>query len=197
MVRLDIRDDRQHRRKAQERAVILVGLDDDDVALADDGIRAEDRHFASDDDGRIETALGYDEPRHGRRSRLAVRAGDADAELHPHELAQHHRARNDRNAQMLGLLRFGILPRLNRGRVDDHVGVAHIVGLMTLVDGRAERFEPFCDFRTLQIRSGHMVAPVEEHLGDRTHADSADAHHVDAADATQRWLPSAFGHENG
>ena len=91
---VDRRHDRDGRRQLQERAVRLVGLGDQELALAEPGVRAEARHPSAHDDRRIVVALGEHGADHRGGRRLAVGAGDRDAVLEAHQLGQHLGAGN-------------------------------------------------------------------------------------------------------
>ena len=89
MLGIDVGDDGDVGRQLQEGAVGLVGLDHHPVAGAEPRIGAIGVDDAAVDHGRIEAA-GIEQRRdqRGRRG-LAVRAGDGDAALQPHQLGQH------------------------------------------------------------------------------------------------------------
>ena len=71
----------------------------------------------------------------GRR-RLAMRAGDGDALLEPHQFGEHFGAAYDRQALFARGDEFRIVA-LDRGRDDDHCGVAEMAGIMADKDRRA------------------------------------------------------------
>ena len=91
---VDRGDHGDRRRELEERAVGLVGLGHQVLALPEPRVGAEARHAPADDDGRVEAALGEHGADHRRGRRLAVRAGDRDAVLEPHQLGQHLGARD-------------------------------------------------------------------------------------------------------
>ena len=98
MLGIDVGDDGDVGGQLQERAVALVGLDHHPVAVAEPRVGAVGVDDAAVDDGRIE-AGGVEQGRdQRRRRRLAVRAGDGDALLEPHQLGEHLGAPNDGNA---------------------------------------------------------------------------------------------------
>src|ERR1700723_521942 len=51
-------------------------------------------------------------------------------------------------------------------------------GSVSLENGRAQRSKPLGDRRMLPIRAGNLVAKIQQHLGDPTHADAANAHEM-------------------
>ena len=78
-----------------------------------------DEQAPADDERRIEAAFGEHRRDQARRRRLAVRAGDGDALLQPHQLGEHQRARHDRDAALARREHFGIVgrpPRSTRRR---------------------------------------------------------------------------------
>ena len=127
MLGVDVGDDRDVGGQLQEGAVGLVGLDHHPVARAEARIGAVGVDDAAVDHGRIEAA-GIEQRRdqRGRRG-LAVRAGDRDAALEPHQLGQHLGAAHDRQALRARRGQFRIVA-LDRGRDDDDLGVAEILG---------------------------------------------------------------------
>src|SRR6266436_1747858 len=126
---VDRRDDRDRRRQLQERPVGLVGLGDEELALAQSRVRAEARHSPPHDDRRIEAALGQNGADHRRRGRLAVRARHRDAVLEAHQLGEHLRARDRRDLALARGLDLDVVPRDRRG-IDDDVRALDVRGLV-------------------------------------------------------------------
>ena len=89
MVGVDVGDDGDHRRKAQESAVALVGFHHHPFAGAQPRIGAVSVDDAAVDDGGIEPASIQQRRDHRRGRRLAVGAGHRDAGFQPHDLGQH------------------------------------------------------------------------------------------------------------
>src|SRR5262245_13054521 len=172
---VDVRDDGQRRLEAQERAVGLVRLGHHQVALAEPRVRVERSDAAPHDDRGIEAAPLEDRGDHGRRRRLAVRARDRDAELQAHQLGEHLRARDDRHLQAARLEDLDVVGG-DGGRGHDDVRSRDASGLVTEVDARAETAQALHRVVLGEIGAGHLVAEVEEHLGDPAHAAAADPH---------------------
>ena len=107
-----------------------------------------------------------------------MRAGDRDAVLHAHQLAEHLGARDHRNLARARGLDLGVVA-LDRARHDDDVGLAEVVGAVALLDRAADRREVARDLGVVHVRARHAVAHVGEHLGDAAHAHAADADEVD------------------
>src|SRR5437667_165332 len=175
---VDRRDHGDGRREGEERAVRLVGLGDEEVALTEPGVASEARPAAADDDRRIVAALGEDCPDHRRRRRLSVRAGNGNAVLESHQLGQHLCAPNGRDGAMASGLDLHVVGG-HGGRIDDDVGALHVAGLVPREHLDAQPLEALDRLVALQIRAGHAVAQVGPDLGDARHPDAADADEVD------------------
>ena len=119
MLGIDVGDDRDRPVEAEEAAVAFVGLDHHPVALAEPRVRSVAIDDAAVDDGRIEPAGVEHRSDHRRRRRLAVRPGDRDRLLHAHQLGEHFRALDDRQAPLDRGLDFRIAAADRRGDHDD------------------------------------------------------------------------------
>src|SRR3546814_3738440 len=64
-----------------------------------------------------------------------------------------------------------------------HVGAGNIAVLMTDENLRTEALQPIGTGGFLEVRARHLVAEIEQHLGDAAHADPADTHEVNATNA--------------
>src|SRR6266850_1555717 len=178
MLGVDGRDDRDRRRQLQERAVGLVGLGDQVLALAEPRVRPEARHPAPHHDRGIEAALGQHGADHRGGRRLAVGPGDRDPVLEPHQLGQHLGARDRRDLVLARRLDLDVVPRDGR-RVDDDVGAFDARRPMPDEDLRAELGEPLDGVVALLVGAGHPVAEVQQDLGDPGHAAAADPDEMD------------------
>ena len=124
---------------------------------------------------------GVEQRRHQRRRRrLAVGAGDGDALLQPHQLGEHFGPPHHRNAPRPRRRQLGIVA-LDRGRDDDHRRLAEMRGVMADEDGRAVLAQPLDVGVVAGVRALHLVAEIDQHLGDAGHADAADADEMDGA----------------
>ena len=109
MLGIDVGDDRDRAVEPQEAAVALVGLDHHPVGAAEPGVRAVGVDDAAVDHGRVDPA-GIEHRRdHRGGGGLAVRAGDRDGRLEPHQLGQHLGAAHDRDAPLIGRGDLGIV----------------------------------------------------------------------------------------
>jgi hypothetical protein len=180
MLGVDVGDDGDVGRQLEEGAVALVGLDHHPLAFAHAGVGAVGVDDAAVDDGRVEPACVEQRRHHRGRRGLAVRAADGDRVAEAHQLGQHLGAAHDRQKLLARRLQFGI-GLLDRGRDDDHLGVAEVLGLWP-----TKHSMPLSRRRwTLAPRPGRSPAPVAEivqHLGDAAHADAADADEMHEAD---------------
>ena len=80
---------------------------------------------------------------------------------------------------------------LDRGRADDHRGIAEIVGRMADRDRDPGLAQLLDDIAFGDVRALHLVAEVVHHFGDARHADAADADEVDRADVGAQRLHHA------
>ena len=108
-------------------------------------------------------------------------AGYGDRILEPHQLGQHFRPADDRNAPLVGGFDLWV-PALDRGRDDDHCGIAQIFGLVADHHLDALLAQPLDDIAFGDIGALHLIAEDVHHLGDAGHANAADADEVDRAD---------------
>ena len=180
MLGIDRGHHRQRRLQLQERAIRLVGLGHEIVALAEPGVGAEVRHASAHHDRRVVAALGQHGADHRRRRGLAVGAGHRDAVLEPHELGQHLGPRDRRDPVLAGGLDLDVVAR-HRGGKDDHVRAFHVARVVADEDLGPHLLQALHRVGPLLIRAGHRVAEVQQDLGDARHADAADAHEMDVA----------------
>ena len=163
------------------RGVVLVALDHEVGALAQQPALTERDRHAADEQARIATRLAQDvRDQRGRRG-LAVGAAHHDAVATGQQLlAQHRRERGQRQA---ALARRGDLDVVARVGVAHH----HQVGLPVEV-GRGEPLEhrdlqrrELVAHRRVQrgVRATDVVARRTEQACDRTHAGAADSDEVD------------------
>jgi hypothetical protein len=82
------REDGNLRLKAQKRAIVFVGLDQKDVAVARSRIRPQFRDHAADNKGGIKAGCRQHRRQHRRRGRLAVSPRNGDTSPAGHELPE-------------------------------------------------------------------------------------------------------------
>ena len=121
MLGIDVGDDGDDGRQAQEGAVRFVGLDHHPVAAAQPGVGAVGVDDAAVDDRGIEPAGIEHGGDHRGRRRLAVGAADRDRPFQAHQLAQHLGAAHHRQQARAGGQHLGIV-LLDRARHDHDLG---------------------------------------------------------------------------
>jgi hypothetical protein len=185
VLEVDVVDHRHDGTQLQERAVELVGLGDEELPLAEAGVRPHRADPSADDDRRIEARRLEDGPRHRGRRRLAVRPGDGDAGLHPHDLGEHLGSLDDRDPGGARGDELGV-PLGDGGGVDDDVGAGDLLGPVPRREDRdAQRPEPAGLLAVVEVGAGDRQADAREDLGEAGHADPPDPDEVDAADAEE------------
>ena len=183
VVGLDARHDRGLGTESQERAVALVGFDDEPLAAAVRRVGADLVDLAADHEAGLPArarrmSASIDdvvvlpcEPATAIVRRVAASAASAaercstgDTEL----------ARRDQLDVSLG----------DRGRVHDRVGVGrHVLGAVADDDAHAGRLEAREHDRVLDVGAAHLVAHAHEQQRDRAHADATHTDDVQAARA--------------
>ena len=68
----------------------------------------------------------------------------------------------------------------NRGTGDDDLGASDVFGAVSFEDCGAESGQALRHRGILQVGAGNFVAEIEQHLGNATHADAADAYEMNA-----------------
>ncbi len=146
MVHLDVRHDRRRGVIVQEVVAELVGLDHEGTPIARTDRCAPCRDEGPDLDGRVEPGGGEEMSEQRGRRRLAVRAGDPDADpvRLRHQLAEHRLPGADRDppglrGSQLGVVGDGMQRRGDRDPV--HTGemgriVAHLPRNPRRLEGR-------------------------------------------------------------
>jgi hypothetical protein len=160
MLGVDRRDHGDRRRELEEGAVGLVGLGHEELALPEPRVGAEGADASPDDDRRVVAAFREHGADHGRRRRLAVRAGHGDGVLEPHQLGQHLRPGDGRNLALPGRLHFGVVAADGR-RVHDDVRALDVVGGVPDENFCAELLEPFDRLAATGVRAADAIAEVQ------------------------------------
>ncbi len=186
MLGIDVGHDRDVGRQLQERAVRFIGFDHHPVAGAEPCVRTVGVDDAAVDHGRVKAAR-IDERRNQRGGRrLAVRAGDRDAALEPHQLGQHLSAAHHRQALRPRRDELWIVA-LDGSRHHHHFGIAERGGRMADRNFSAFIAQPPDICGIGGIRPLHRIAEVDEHLGDAAHPDAADTDEVDRPDVARQF----------
>ena len=182
MLAVDVRDHGDRGRELQERTIALVRLDDDVLPASEARVAAERAEPAADDRSGIQPCAFEQERNHRRRRRLAVGAGDGNADPQTHQLREHLRARNHRDVARARFDDFGILGGNRRGH-DDDIRVADVAAVMAGHDADAERRQPIGDVRSTSVGSADLVSEVHEQLSDATHPDATHPDEMHASRA--------------
>ncbi len=181
VIGVDVGHHRQHRHQVEEGGVRLVGLDHDELALAQRRVGASRVELAADHEGRVDSGFGQHAGDQRGGGGLAVSAGDGDAAAQPHQLGQHHGARHDRHMARARGQHLGVVA-LYGGGGDDRVGAGDMRGLMTDMDADAQFGQPARHGAVGLIGAGDGVAEVVQDLGDAAHAGTTDADEMDVLD---------------
>ena len=121
----------------------------------------------------------------GRRG-LAVRAADGDRRFRPHQLGQHLRAADDRQAARPRLDQLRIVALDRRGDDDDR-RVAEILRVVADRDLDAAVAKPLHIVAVGDVGAAHAIVLVGQHLGDAAHADPADPDEMDRTDVARQF----------
>jgi len=185
MLGVDIGDDRDVGRQLQERAIALVGFHHHPVAGAKPRVGAIGVDDAAVDHGGIEPAGVEQRRNHRGRGGLAVRAGNGDAALQPHQFGQHLGAAHHGNAPLTRRHQFRIIA-LDRSGDHDDLGAIDVLRLVADRDLCALLAQAVEIVIVGGVRALHGIAEIDQHLGDAAHADPADPDEVDGSDLARQ-----------
>ena len=138
VVRLQVRHHREVRRILEKRSVILVRLNDNLVAVARRGVRAQVAHFAADKVGRRVARSHQHGGDEAGRGCLAMAAGHADRGAPLHQLRDELGALEQRDASTSCFCELWVV-LLCRGRRNHELRIRHMLGTVPLEDGDAHR----------------------------------------------------------
>ena len=167
--------------QVQEAAVALVGLGDQVVAAAEPRVA---RRRASS--WPPMTKVGSRPPSASTLASsdvvvvLPCVPATAIAAAEAHQLAEHLRARHDRDAPRARFDQFRVVASDRAGHDDARRRRATFAAAWPRCTLRAERREPARRRVVGVVRARHLVAERAQHLGDAAHADAADADEVHA-----------------
>ena len=174
VVRLDVRDQHGFRGQLDERAVALVGLDDEKVATAVPHRTGADLvELAADDERRVQSGLDEHEREHRRGRRLPVSASHGHAALRRDDRREDLCAPQHGDAALSGRDDLGVRGR-DRRRHRDHVDVTHVRGIVTDAHVDAEGTQPVEEGGALQVAPGHTMSHCRENRRDRAHSRATD-----------------------
>ena len=178
---INVGHNRKNRRELQERSVAFIGLSNQILRATKPRIRSHGIDAPAHNDCRIKPARRQHRRYHGRGRRFAMHAGDGDAILQPHQFRQHFCALDHGNVQPPRFVDFRI-SRADCRAGDDNVGPGDVLRALTFKYDCTQAGQPIRHRRAFQIRAGNLVAKIQQHLGNPTHADAADAHKMHALD---------------
>ena len=115
-----------------------------------------------------------------------MRAGDRDALLQPHQLGEHLGAAHHGDAPCARRDHFDVLALDRRGDDDDR-DAFDVGGVLPVVDGHALAAQPLHIRGLGDVGALHLVAEVDQKLGDAAHADAADADEVDRTEIERQF----------
>ena len=185
VVELDVGHHRHVAGELEERAVRLVGLGHDPVALAPARIGPAGAHLAAHDEGRVASGLEQHVGDHGRGGGLAVGAGHRDRALEPRELAQQVAAVAHRGAGGPGRGELGVVIGDRGGH--NHLGpLGHIRRVVSQAGLDAGLAQQLAIGRVGTVRARHLRAERVRHEREAAHSRAADAHEVQPASGQRR-----------
>ncbi len=176
VIGFDVGDDRDRRVEGEERAIVLVGLDDDGVAPAPPEVAAPRLHAPADDAGRRAAGAGEGLGGHDGGGGLAVRPGDADDDEAVDRGAERLGAADHREAERRGARELGVRGG-DRARCDDGTRAVDVRAVVAAVHDDAERLEVGVAGGT-HVAAGDPEAAADEELGERAHPRAGDADEV-------------------
>jgi hypothetical protein len=136
VIRFDVADDGDGGIQLQERAVILIGLDDIQGFVPEPYVTLPNCDPPADESRGIPPRAHERSGDHGRRRGLAVRAGDANDGAIGNDLGQRLSPGDDRNPGTPRSFQFGMIGRNGRG-VDHGSGLLDMTGIVPFEDGGA------------------------------------------------------------
>ena len=175
MIRLDVQDHGDRRIEGKERVIILARLHDDRAALADTVTGMQQRKRAADHDGRVLLRRHHDVRTHGRRRRLAVRAGNAQCvRVAAHQCAPRLRPLKDRDAAAVRLVHLRVVV-VYGGRADHELNIIRDVGgTVTDVDRNTALTQRERIVALAHVRAADVQPGAVQHLRQRRHGHAAD-----------------------
>ncbi len=102
-----------------------------------------------------------------------MHAGNGHSILEAHQLGKHFGARNHRNVPGMCFSHFRIVGR-NRRADDNDLGTLYISRAMAFHDGGAHLRQALRHRGKLGVGAGHLVAKIQQHLGNAAHPDAPD-----------------------
>ncbi len=121
-----------------------------------------------------------------------MHASNGDAVLEAHEFGQHLRTLNDWHMQPPCFFDFRI-PSVNRRTGDNDISASEVLRSVAFKHRCAQTRKTVRHQRPLQIRTGNFIAEIQQHLGNPTHADSANSDKMDSLNFGKHKSSSGHG----
>ena len=180
VILLDVQDDRNGRREAQEGIGVLAALRNE-AALAADAERAADGgQVAADHDRRVHLRLDGHHGHHRGRGSLAVGTGEADdIVVVAHDVAPGLCALHDRDAELVCADDLGVFV-VNGGGAHDQGRALDVLRPVLIGDRGAERLKTRGDVGAQAVGAGDRHTLAQQKLCERVHGYAADADEVNS-----------------
>lgn len=182
MIRVNVGDDGDERIQLEEGVDIFARLADDDVAVTDVAVAAEEGQLAADDRGRVKARADQKLAEHGGGRGLAVSARDRDrAVVSAGDDTQHDRSLDGGDILLLSRDKLGIV-FFDSGGVDDQLRALDVLRLVSHEYGDAVAADTVERFAFVSVGACQLIALAVQDLRQWAHARAADADKVDAFD---------------
>jgi hypothetical protein len=178
---LDVENAGNLRLEIVKAAVVLAGLDDENVAVPAAGGAAQLQDVGPHDEIGIDSGLSQAVRQPAAGGALAVRAADRDPIEVPEQLAEELGVFIDGTAPLAGQLQFGIV-LADRRRDDDHFG-GRVQVLRTVTDANAsaQAVQAGRSFAGGLVGARHDGLLAEEEPGQAAHADAAGSDKMESS----------------
>ncbi|MNY00164.1 hypothetical protein D3C86_1326470 [compost metagenome] len=178
-------------RQAADGLVGLVGLGHEEGAMAGTGGAPDGGQVTADQHRGIEPRPEQDRGDHAGRGGLAVGPGDRDGAVAGHQVGEQLGAVANGKPLRPGVGELGV-GFTHRSRDHHHLGPRDVLGAMAHVDPDPQAREALGGRRRRLVRAADAAAPLVQDLGDRAHADAADADEV-MGGGNLHWGPHVVG----
>ena len=183
MVGFDVGHNRDHRLQMQERRIALIRFRNQITAMAETGMHARRFHQPAVDEGRVEPGFGVNTGHHRGGSGFAVSSGNRNPVAEAHQLRQHFRTADHRNARFVCGNDFRVICG-NRAGNDHNAGIAHVFRAMVEINSGAKLRQLLGHRIRRQVGAADLVTFISQHFGNTAHTGTADADKVNVPDAT-------------
>ena len=177
-------DNRHIGRQPVEGAVELIGLDDNEIGVGEDVVRAVVLRNASQEGVAVQMALVHDMSTHGAGSGLAVRTSHTESLMLACQRSQHLGTLLDVEAVVAEELQFLMFGRDSRG-IDDQTrlrlaaGSGNGIDILFVMDEHTLRLQLTRQRAGSLVVASHDKAFLEEVASDGTHSDASGSYKID------------------